>query len=227
MRIQGKEIKAFLLDMDGTMLDSMGMWYDIDVEFCHRHGYEMPVTLQKEIEGLSFTETAVYIKKRFQMPETIEEIMAEWDDMAYDQYAHHVALKSGVKEVLDWAKENGIRLGIGTSNAKVLAYAALNQHGLRDYFSCILTSDEVPNGKPAPDIYLKLAERLGVVPGACVVYEDLPAGLTAGNAAGMLTAGVEDSYSKDMREEKRQLADIYIDSYEDWLAQLQQAVTLE
>ncbi|MBO4390012.1 MAG: pseudouridine synthase, partial [Lachnospiraceae bacterium] len=80
---------ALLFDMDGTLIDSMGMWYDIDVEFCKRHKIDMPETLQTEIEGMSFYATAVYVLNRF--PEELaglkpEDLMDEWNEMAYEQY---------------------------------------------------------------------------------------------------------------------------------------------
>lgn len=106
-------------------------------------------------------------------------------------------------------------LGIATSNSMELAHAALKAHKLEPLFSCVLTAKEVPNGKPAPDIYLRLAQRLGVSPKECIVFEDVPAGILAGKRAGMTTVAVEDSYSHAVRDEKRRLADYFIDTYEE------------
>lgn len=213
--IDYRKYKAFLLDMDGTMLDSMGIWYQIDVDFCRRHGIPMPPALQQEIEGLSFYQTACYFKERFQMTQTPEALMAEWNDMAMEAYRSSIMLKPMVREFLEQARRRGIALGIATSNSMELAHAALRAHKLETLFSCVLTAKEVPNGKPAPDIYLRLAEQLGVQPHECVVFEDIPAGLLAGKRAGMTTVAVEDSYSHAVREEKRRLADYFIDTYEE------------
>ena len=230
----GHQPAAVLLDMDGTLIDSMGMWYDIDVEFCRRHGIEMPATLQQEIEGLSFYETALFFIRRFSLTNRAfpkvtdrgadpddrvapEVLMAEWTEMAEDYYEKKVHLKPFVREFLDKCKSRGIALGIATSNAGKLAQAALDANQVSDYFQAVLTSEEVPKGKPAPDIYQKLAQMLGAEPGSCVVFEDLIPGLIAAKAAGMRCVAVEDDYSAKDREEKREMADQYLDSFSDLL----------
>ena len=86
-------IKACLFDMDGTLLDSMHIWKDIDIEFLGRFGYELPPTLQREIEGMSFRETACYIKDRFSLPPSIEEIMNIWNEMAFQKYSEEIFSK--------------------------------------------------------------------------------------------------------------------------------------
>lgn len=213
--IDYSSFKAFLFDMDGTMLDSMGVWYQIDIAFCRRHGIVMPPALQREIEGFSFYQTACYFKERFHMAQTPEALMAEWNEMAMEAYSSSILLKPMVREFLEQTARRGILLGIATSNSMELAHAALKAHKLEPLFSCVLTAKEVPNGKPAPDIYLRLAQRLGVSPKECIVFEDVPAGILAGKRAGMTTVAVEDSYSHAVRDEKRRLADYFIDTYEE------------
>ena len=77
--------KAVIFDLDGTLMDSMWMWTDIDIEYLGRYGYELPPDLQNEIEGMGFTETATYFKNRFRLPQPLEEIKKEWNRMAYDK----------------------------------------------------------------------------------------------------------------------------------------------
>ena len=86
-------------------------------------------------------------------------------------------------------------------------------HNLRDYFSCIMTGTDVERGKPNPDIYLAVAEGLGVSPERCLVFEDITAGILAGKNAGMRVCAVEDDYSAQFRELKKELADYYIEDY--------------
>ena len=85
------------------------------------------------------------------------------------------------------------------------------------YFDTIITSCEVGAGKPAPDIYLEAAKRVGVEPEHCLVFEDIVTGLTAGKRAGMKLCAVEDMYSADQREAKKQMADYYVENYLDLL----------
>lgn len=212
-----KDFKAILFDMDGTLVDSMWMWTEIDQEYLGSFGLELPDDLQKAIEGMSFTETAKYVKERFQIPDTLEEMMACWIAMACDKYRHQVFYKKGAREFLEECKKLGIRLGVATSNSRELVTNAAEALSFNDYFSCILTACEVKKGKPSPDIYLEVAKRLGVSPENCLVFEDVTAGVKAGKAAGMKVCAVEDAYSANDRNEKLQLADYYIEDFRELL----------
>ncbi|MBR4753559.1 MAG: HAD family phosphatase, partial [Lachnospiraceae bacterium] len=98
-----ENIDAIIFDLDGTLVDSMWMWKDIDLEFLGERGLELPPTLQKEIEGMSFNETAELFIERFKLTETIDELKVIWNDMAYDKYAHVVRPKPGAIRFLDRA----------------------------------------------------------------------------------------------------------------------------
>ena len=136
-----KNKKAVIFDLDGTLVDSMWMWKAIDIEYLGRFGFELPLTLQKDIEGMSFSEIAVYFKEKFQISDSLEKIKSDWNQMAYDKYTKEVPLKKGAKEFLDYCKKNGIKLGIATSNSKELVEATLEALQIRDYFDCIPESN--------------------------------------------------------------------------------------
>lgn len=208
-------VKAVLFDLDGTLMDSMWLWADIDVEYLGRYGYELPDDLQKSIEGMGFTETAHYFKKRFQIPCEIEEIKAEWNRMAFEKYAFEVGPKPGAPAFLKKLRKNGIRTAIASSNSHELIRACLKNNGMEDQFDCIVTSCDVAKGKPSPDIYLRAAQLLGIEPQNCLVFEDVPMGILAGKSAGMRVCAVKDDFSEDQTEEKRRLADYYIASYDE------------
>ena len=209
--IKGK--KAALFDLDGTLVDSMWMWKQIDIEFLRKFGIECPDDLQKAIEGMSFSETAVYFKDRFSIPWTLDEIKNCWTQMSIDKYRYEVPLKNGAMELLKYCKENGIRTGIATSNGRDMVDAVVEALKIGDYLDVITTACEVKAGKPEPDIYLEVAKRLHVNPKDCIVFEDIPAGIIAGKRAGMTVIAVEDDFSKWMKDEKIRLADGFIDSY--------------
>ena len=162
---------------------------------------------------MSFPETACYFKEHFTISDSLEEIMAEWNRMAWDKYMYEVPLKKGIPDFLTNCRKNGIRLGIATSNSRELVENVASVHNLRDYFTCIVTGSDVLRGKPNPDIYLAAAEGLGVAAGRCLVFEDIVAGILAGKSAGMRVCAVEDEYSAHFRERKRELADYYIDDF--------------
>ncbi len=203
-------IKAVIFDLDGSLVDSMWVWPEIDVEYLGRFGISLSERLQGEIDGMSFSETAAYFKDRFKIPDSVEKIKTEWNRMAWDKYEKEVPLKEGVAGFLEECQRRGILLGIATSNSRELVENTVRSHGLSGVFSCILTGCEVGRGKPAPDIYLEVAKRLGVEPASCLVFEDVIPGIQAGKAAGMKVCAVEDDYSANQREEKRALADYYI-----------------
>ena len=212
-----KNKKAVIFDLDGTLVDSMWMWRDIDIEYLGMYDIPFPETLQEEIEGMSFSETAMYFKEKFQIPDSLEEIKATWNRMAYDKYTKEVPLKKGALRLLSYCKENGILLGIATSNSRELVDSTVRALEVEDYFSCIMTACDVTKGKPAPDIYLAVAELLKVKPEECLVFEDIVMGIRAGKSAGMKVCAVEDAYSEFQKDLKSELADYYIKDFDDIL----------
>lgn len=122
-------VEAVIFDLDGTLVDSMWIWRQIDIEYLARFGLELPETLQSEIEGMSFRETAVYFKNRFQIDDSIKQIMKNWNEMAWEKYANEVQLKPGAKDFLKFCKSKSIKLGIATSNSRELAENVLKVQG--------------------------------------------------------------------------------------------------
>ena len=208
-----RETKGVIFDLDGTLVDSMWMWKAIDIEYLGRRGLLCPEDLQKKIEGMSFSETAAYFKERFRLPDSLDEIKAEWTRMSLNKYETQVPLKPGAKQFLEFLKERGIPMGIATSNGQAMVDGVLDALNIRPFFSSIVTACEVKAGKPAPDIYLFVAGKLGVEPKDCLVFEDVPAGIQAGKAAGMTVVAMADEFSRSMEEEKRQLADYWADDF--------------
>lgn len=209
------DIEAVIFDLDGTLIDSMWMWKSIDIDYLGRHGKEFPADLQEEIEGMSFSETAVYFKNRFCLEDELDKIKADWNAMAWDKYENEVTLKEGVLEFLQYLKNHNIPAGIATSNSKELVELVLKRHNLLQYFKSIRTSCDVAKGKPEPDIYLLVAKDLGAAPKKCLVFEDLPQGIMAGKNAGMRVCAVADEFSNEKLEKKKKLADYYIETIKD------------
>lgn len=201
-----KKYDAVIFDLDGTLVDSMWVWDEIDIKFLNDRGLDVPADLQGIIEGMSFTETANYFKERFDLKEDIDEIKLIWTDMAKDFYREKVKLKTGAKNYIQKLKSDNVKIGIGTSNSKELALATLEGNGVLKYFDVVLTSCEVNKGKPEPDIFLGVAEKLGVSPDKCLVYEDTLAGVKAGKRAGMDVIGIYDANSHENQIEIGNLA---------------------
>ena len=208
-----QDVKAVLFDLDGTLVDSMWMWTDIDIEYLARFGRSFSRELQKTIEGMSFTETAVYFKDHFAIPDSIDQIKADWVSMSIEKYRTQVPLKPHAGEFLKALKRQGIRTGIATSNYREMVDACLGALPVDGLLDVVCTACEVERGKPFPDIYLHVAKKLETPPEKCLVFEDIPAGIRAGKAAGMRVIAVDDDFSKDMEAEKRALSDFFIEDY--------------
>ena len=207
------DFEAVIFDLDGSLVDSMWMWKAIDIEYLGNHGIEAPPTLQKDIGGRSFVETAVYFKERFGIEDSIEKIGDDWNRMAWDKYTNEVPLKDGVFEFLEKCDEKGIKLGIASSNSTELIEQVLASHGIKGRFGSVKSGTEIKKGKPAPDVYLAVADELGATPSRCLVFEDLVDGIKAGKNAGMTVVAVSDDYSRHSDDVKKELADCYIEDY--------------
>ncbi len=211
-----KEIDAVIFDMDGTLIDSMWIWSDIDKEYTKKYQLTEPEDFGENMEGMSFSETARYFLETFPtIPLTIEEVMDEWTQMAHERYVKQVELKKGLLEFLTLLKDWGVKLGIATSNGRTLVDDTLKALEIAPFFDSVNCACEAGAGKPAPDVYLLTARNLGVKPERCLVFEDVCMGILAGKNAGMKVCAVEDDFSKAQRERKRELADYYIQDYND------------
>lgn len=206
-------IKAVIFDMDGSLVDSMWVWNEVDIEYLRRHNIPMPEGLQREVDGMNFSEVAGYFKEKFKIEDPLEAIKDEWNQMARDKYAYEVSLKEGVLEFLKECRKRKVLVGLATSNSMELAESMMIGHDIQNYFQYVLTGSEVGNSKPAPDIYLTVAAKLGIVPMECLVFEDVLPGIQSGKSAGMRVCAVEDLYSLADKEAKINLADYYISSY--------------
>ena len=212
-----RDFKAVIFDLDGTLVDSMWMWEKIDIEYLGRYGIPLPDKLQESIEGMSFSETAVYFKERFALEDSLDKIKADWNEMACEKYRSEVPFKEGALAFLQFCKKHGIKLGVATSNSRELVECVAKALDLHTYMDCIMTACEVKKGKPAPDIYLAVAKNLSVNPGDCLVFEDILPGIQAGKNAGMTTCAIADAYSEHVRTEKIESADYFIEDYRELL----------
>lgn len=208
---------AVIFDLDGTLIDSMWLWHAIDIEYLNRFGLKPPKDLSSAIEGMSYTETAIYFKERFNISDSVEKIKEDWDNMSHDMYCTQVSLKAGVKCFLDYLKNKKIKIAIATSNRYSLAIDVLKAKGISEYFETIITSGMVGQGKPNPDVYLEAAKQLNVSTDKCIVFEDVVQGIMAGKNAGMKVVAVYDEASSETTEEKKRLADYYVESIDEFI----------
>lgn len=211
------DIKGVIFDLDGTLVDSMWVWSQIDVDYLKMKGYSMPKNLRNEISHLSFSQTAIYFKEKFNLDDSIKKILEDWHNMAFNHYSNNVKLKLGVKDFLNILKSLKIKIALATSNSIPLLEACLKNNGIYDYFDSITTTDEASNGKDCPDVYLLAAKKLGISPKNCLVFEDILPAVQGAKAANMKVIAVEDYECVDSKEDLLKYADKYIHSFVDLL----------
>ncbi len=205
------DIKCAIFDLDGTLIDSMGVWESIDIDFLGKRGISpIPEDYMKTVAPMGFRRTAEYTIERFGLCETPEALIDEWTEMAKERYSNSVPLKPYAGEFLKYLKERGVLLALATATMKYLAVPALKNNKIYDLFDIVTSTDAVNRGKGFPDIYLYAAKQLGVSPESCAVFEDIPDGIRGAKAAGMYSVAVFDSYSADEQETLKALADKYI-----------------
>lgn len=202
-----------IFDLDGTILDSMGVWRQIDREFLGRRGLPVPDDYLEAITPLGFDRAAEYTIRRFSLKETRGEIIREWYQMAREAYENKVQLKEGAREWLERLKEGGIPLAVATSSDEALFVPALKRNGIYGCFDAFVTVKEVARGKGFPDIYEEAACRIGREPEECVVFEDILQGVRGAKMGGFCAVGVYDEDSARDEPSIRSIADYYIYSY--------------
>ncbi|SCJ30765.1 Phosphorylated carbohydrates phosphatase TM_1254 [uncultured Clostridium sp.] len=206
-------IKAAIFDLDGTLVDSMWVWEQIDIDFLNSKGYTPPKDLKNDITHLTFNQTAEYFKNRFNLPDSIDEITTTWHNMAYDFYSSKVKLKPGVIPFFNKLKSLDIKIGLATSNSIPLLEATLKNNGIYHLFDAITVTEEVKKSKENPDVYLLCANKLNIAPENCVVFEDIIAAVKGAKLAGMKVIGVYDKSSEDQEELLTKACDKYIYNY--------------
>ena len=188
--------KAAIFDLDGTLLDSMGVWDQVDIDFLGKRGIEVPTDYMIKVSSMQFQQIAEYTIARFGLKATPEALMQEWDDMARVAYSTTVEAKPGALDYLRDLKSAGAKIGVATSLPPQLREPALRHVGMLDMFDDIVSVDDANDvGKDQPDVYLLAAERLGAKPADCTVFEDLLVGIKSAKSVGMKVWAMHDDSS--------------------------------
>ncbi|MEU5880813.1 HAD family phosphatase [Spirillospora sp. NPDC047279] len=182
-------LQAVLVDMDGTLIDSERLWFEVECEVVARLGGTWGPADQERLVGGSLHLATAYMKEKTGTDVSEDEI-GRWSlDGMIERLTTHVPLLPGAKELLTGLYDARVPTALVTSSQRVMTEPVLDAIG-RDLFALTIVGDEVGHTKPHPEPYLTAAERLGVDPARCVAIEDSPNGLTSAEAAGCFTVAV-------------------------------------
>ncbi|MGF0315733.1 HAD family hydrolase [Nocardia fluminea] len=177
-------IAAVVFDMDGVLIDSEPIWEQVRHEYVVLKGGRWQPDSQKKMMGMSTPEWSAYLADELGVAEPADDVAAAVIDLMADKYAHHVPLLPGAVEAVRRCAGSW-KLGLASSSPATLIDLVLAKSGLLDYFTAVLSTEEVGRGKPAPDVYLTVAQRLGAEPNNCTAVEDSTNGLRSAHNAGM------------------------------------------
>ncbi|MGW4466422.1 HAD family hydrolase [Micromonospora sp. NPDC004704] len=204
---------AVIFDLDGVIVDSEPVWEEVRRRYVADHGGQWQPDSQRRLMGMSTGEWARYLSTELGVDRSPQQVATEVVDEMARRYLEHVPLITGADEVVrrlaaTWP------MGLASSSPARLIEAALRATGLTDAFSVTLSTEQVPRGKPAPDVYLRVAERLGFDPTRCVAVEDSSNGVRSASAAGTRVIAVPHA-SYPIDPDAQQLATLVIPTIRD------------
>jgi len=203
-------ILALLFDMDGLMVDTEPLYTEAAQEIARKRGQEFTLEIKQDMMGRLGIDSMRIFKERLSLLES-EDVLLEERGIAYDKLLRERGVKPmpGLFELIHLASSLGLLLAVASSCRKKWVDFILSELNIRARFKAILTGDDVTKGKPDPEIYLKAAERLGVLPQHCLVLEDAPQGIISGKRAGAKCIAVLSQHTKGFEFKE---ADLVVES---------------
>lgn len=212
-------MQGVIFDFDGTIADTSYIWEEVDRLFFLKRGMDIPSDYVEAISTLNFYDGAVYTKKKYNLPETVEDIMAEWNSSAQIEYRDNARLKPYVKEYMAQLNAEGVKIGLATASHPEYYLPVLRREGVLDYFDSFAHGQDKVANKDKPDIYLLCAKRMGISPEKCRVYEDVLKGVKSAKLAKMEVIAVYDNQSDEVWDSLKQEADGWIFSFNEVIRQ--------
>jgi HAD superfamily hydrolase (TIGR01509 family) len=202
--------EVVVFDLDGVLLDSEQVWDDAREQLAEERGGRWHPEAQRDMMGMSSTEWSRYMHERIGLPEPPDEINREVVERLSANYREHLPALPGARAAVERLAARW-PLGLASSSNRELIDMALELLGVEHLFAATVSSEEVARGKPAPDVYLEAARRLGVDPASAAAVEDSRNGILAAKAAGMRVLAIPNRHFPPDEDALAQ-ADVVLDS---------------
>ena len=210
-------IKGAIFDVDGVLLDSMGIWDDLGARYLRSLGRIPEEGLNKILFSMSMEQGAEYLNEHYGLNKSVKETVDGIGKMLEDYYFYEVLLKPGAKEILEFLKSKSIKMAAATSSPRMHIEKALSRNGLLGYIDKIYTTGEVGVSKHSPDIYNLAADFLKTKSEETLVFEDSLYALKTAKEAGFVTVGVFDEKGESNQAELENQADLYLKKLDDFI----------
>lgn len=202
-----------IFDMDGTLIDSMGLWKNLAGEYLHSQGIkQVPEDIMERIKPMTMSESAALFQREFGLTGDPE---AEMNAMMNAHYRNDIPLKSGVRNYLQRLHHKGVRMCVASATAEHLMESCLVRLGVREYFEFLLSCETVGAGKHSPLVYHESAKRFHAQPTEVAVYEDALYAVQTAKDAGYYVVAVYDNSAAEHWNTIRKIADQSILNWEE------------
>ena len=208
-------IKGVIFDIDGVLLDSMIIWTDLGERYLKSIGKEPEEGLTEKLFSMSMEQGAEYLKDKYNIDESVPEILDDINNISKNFYYNEVEAKPGVKALLEDFSSRGIKMVAATSSPRGHVERALTRVGLLEFIDRIFTNGEVGVSKHEPDIYNLAAEHMGTAPSETLVFEDSLYALKTAKSAGYVTVGIYDDRGEKDQAGLKENAELYLKGYDD------------
>lgn len=201
--------------MDGTVIDSMKIWISLGERFLQAVNITPPADLDEQIRNLTLHETAEFLVNELKIPYSVGELERQIVGFITDAYFNYIPEKPGIRLLLEYLRENNVRMCVATNTDSPLARPALERLDLMKYFEFIITCSDVKSGKDKPVIFNEALIRLGTDLPETTVFEDALYAVKTAKSAGFRVIGVYDDTAANDTDEIKSICDAYIRDYTD------------